>query len=59
MDGILNSLSEMLKGVDFASLLSTIMEAGKKLFEMLQPLLGSLTSNLGGTTDPTSTTAAA
>ena len=47
---ILASLSEMLGGVDFASLLSSFTEVAKKLMEMIGPLLGSLTGSTDTTT---------
>ena len=54
--GILKSLSDMLGGVDFSSLLASFTEMAKKLIEMIGPLLSNLNSGSGtGTTDPTKT----
>lgn len=52
MENILASLGDVLKGIDFQSLLGTIMETVKKLVEMIKPLLSSLNAGTG-TTDPT------
>ena len=51
MENILASLGDILKGIDFQTLLSSIMETVKKMVEMLKPLLSNLTAGTG-TTDP-------
>ena len=43
---LLGGLTDIFGDFDFSTLLQSIIEAAKKLFEMIQPMLGNLT---GGT----------